>query len=105
MLVRIILESKGENPDYNPTLKADPETNCPTRIIPVGTEIDDPDAWRLCLPDFEKNIAAEPVDDEAKATVEKALAKLKATRRQKAKVAFPTVPATPRKKPAEPAAK
>lgn len=101
MLVRIIHESKGENPDFNPKLPVDPETNCPTRIIPVGTEIEDPDAWYLCLSHFDEPIAAEPVDDEAKAAVAKALAHLKAKSRKKAKVEFPAVATTPRKKPAE----
>ena len=102
MLVRIIRESKGENPDYNPSLPVDSATNCPTRVIPVGTEIEHPEAWRLCLPDYQQTVAAEPVDEDAKAAVAKAEAAVKfKSRRTSATVQFPTATATPRKKPAE----
>lgn len=44
--------------------------------LPVGTEIDHPDAWMHCLPGFlNARAIAEPVDDEAKAKVNEEMKK------------------------------
>lgn len=69
MLVRIIRPCRGPNPAYNKRQPRDRQTNWPTRDIPVGTEIEDPQAWLLCFERFGQPAQAEPVDDEAKAAV------------------------------------
>jgi len=66
---RIIKPSYRRNPDHNPRLPAGPDNPC-LLDVPVGEEIDHPDAWRLCLP-IADGPRAEPIDDEARAAVER----------------------------------
>ncbi len=104
MLVRILRESSGPHPDFHPNLPHDPVTNPRVRTIPVGTEIEHPDAWLLCLPHgaFPGKdplpAAAEPLDDEARAAVVKAQQR-RARADKPAAVKFPDAAATPRPKP------
>ena len=83
MKVRLLMDATGPNPDYN---RKDPKSHH-TIIRPAGTEIEHPDAWRLCCPEsimeltrkngklvptgkwLKGRILAEPIDDEAKETL------------------------------------
>lgn len=75
MRVRLKRDGIRRNPDFDRRRPRDRKTNWPTRTVPVGTEIEHPDAWMLCLPTrFDDDPLAEPVDDEARTKVEQALA-------------------------------
>lgn len=65
MRVRLIIDSEGPNPFYDQSKPKGPG-NLPSRIIPKGTEIEDPEAYFLCRPDYQGITRAEPVDDAAK---------------------------------------
>ena len=102
MLVRIIREATGPNPDFDRKQPRDLKTNWPTRTIPVGTEINDPKAYLLCVPHYGQQPLAEPLDDEAKARVEQLTAARKVRSRDAAQsVKFPEAPT--RKKESGPA--
>mgnify|MGYP007059481946 CR=1 FL=1 len=109
MKVRLLIDCDGPNPDFDPP---DPRVdtaahrryvreNSPVREIPAGTEIEDPQAWILCLPDATGTVSrgadgkpvlnvlserrivrAEPIDDEAKEAVADYLASLDLDRRR-----------------------
>lgn len=66
MRVRLIVDAEGPNPLFDPSKPKGPG-NLRSRILPKGTEIEDPEAFFLCRPDYQGITRAEPVDDEAKA--------------------------------------
>ncbi len=79
MKIRLLVECEGPNPEWNPPNPKDdfeawqtyPYRVAHTIKLPVGTEIDHPDAWVHCLPyvDFKGVVRpprAEPLDDNAK---------------------------------------
>lgn len=103
MRVRIIRETTGPNPAYDPRKPSHPQDNAPIRVLPVDTEIEGPKAWLHCLGRYDEPPVAEPIDEEAKAKVaERLAARQQRDQGQAQKVEFPAVPSTPRRKPAEP---
>lgn len=74
MQVKLILDSEGPNPLFNPSKPAG-DDNPHSRIIPAGTIVEDPEAFYLCRPDYEGVTRAEPFDEEAKAVHERWVAK------------------------------
>lgn len=76
MRVRLIIDAEGPNPEFDPSKPVSPE-NRASRVIPSGTEIEDPEAFYLCRPDYDGITRAEPVDDEAKARHASWVARLK----------------------------
>ena len=108
MKVRFLIDGRQHNPDFNPPdPRRDPaghakyrRENSPLRKIPADTEVDDPDAWILCLPDAtgtvkqtakgveinasspDRIVLCEPIDDEAKTAVAEYLKGLPGDRRR-----------------------
>jgi hypothetical protein len=100
MKVKLLVDCEGPNPKFNKR-RAVSEANLPHRTIPAGTEIEDDDAWFLCLPEPEtQEIRAEPIDDEAKQAVEHGMARRQAIIDRRKKLARAARPqkATPRRK-------
>ncbi len=64
MIVRLIIDCRRENPDYDHRRKVGPD-NLFDLPAPAGMEINHPDAWVHCLPDHHGVVRAEPVDEEA----------------------------------------
>lgn len=64
------VEVQTPNPDFD---RRQPitEDNFPTEPLPVGTEIESIEAWRLCFPQYGDEFPrAEPADDLTRAKVE-----------------------------------
>ena len=87
MKCRLIIDSLGPNPDFDPP---DPRTDpigfqlydVPHSItVPAGTELEEHAlAWIHCVPDAEGVIRAEPADADCEAMVERHLANVAAAR-------------------------
>jgi hypothetical protein len=101
MKVELIKEAVALNPDFDPD-KPKSTTNRKYRMLPVGTMIEDPEAWLLCLdsriPDMQDNsktvvhaAKAKPIDDEAvqKVEYEKAQQERKYKLARKGKITLP----------------
>lgn len=69
MRCRLTKNVEGPNPDFDRSTPAGPD-NERHRILEVGTELEDPLAWMLCVPDARNITRAEPVDDECRARVD-----------------------------------
>lgn len=79
MKARLLVPCRGLNPDYDPS---NPEGKRKI-VLPAGTEIEDPDAWMLCVPErlpivkarkftgkfVDGPTRAEPADDECRQTL------------------------------------
>lgn len=97
MLVRLIRDCTGPNPEYSAKdhqaarARGEVYPHQPERPIPAGTEIEHPDAWRLCLPGYRNAPPkAEPLDAPARQLVEEALSRREAGLRQlQAQLKFP----------------
>lgn len=100
MKVRIIRDCTGPNPEHDPRQKPGPG-NWPHRPIPIGTEIEDPDAWHLCLPQGGQPAVAEPLDTEAHDKVTAFQAKQRKPRGEATAIKFPGAPTDPTPKPAK----
>jgi hypothetical protein len=68
MLARLIRESEGPNPDFNPKFPKS-TNNHPDKIWPVGTMLAHPMAWVHCCPDAKGIVRAEPADEECEQIV------------------------------------
>jgi hypothetical protein len=89
MKVRMIVEGERRNPEFDRQKPRVKGVNWPTNVVPIGEEIEHPDAWMLCLPVLYrpgKTAApqAEPLDDEAKAKVAEELTAYDRRRDEKA---------------------
>lgn len=65
-----LVEVQTPNPDFDRTQPIT-DDNFPTEPLPVGTEIESIEAWRLCFPQYGDDFPrAEPADDVTRAKVE-----------------------------------
>lgn len=97
MLVRLIRECTGPNPDFDPEAKLAAELagqpyDVPhTIVLPVGTEIEHPQACLHCVPGYRNEPPkAEPLDAAAKAATERLMqARARGIEQLKAHLKFP----------------
>ncbi len=73
--VRLLVPCRAVSPDYD-RRRPISDDNWPTRVLPAGTELSDPEAWILCCPHGkEEEIRAEPLDEATRAKVAEFLAR------------------------------
>ncbi len=84
MKAKLRYDSDGPNPAYDRVaaaraVKEDREYTVPhSRMIPAGTivgeecEIGDRQCWKLCMPNFDGHVLADPADDECTQRVARA---------------------------------